>query len=597
LGGISGRRPTPGAPVGGLDGGTGGIGVDPADQLLAAYSAAMDSIAANPPVIFLPHRSVSRNWDRLSLDVPRANFLARVLAEMHVASRVDAATRRAQRLKALSPDGQSHLDLDRWQGFLASLRPVTWRLIALWTALLTLAVAFPVAWGTDYLRVIVPQGLVCNHGDDVYQVLSSIDNGFAWTSPPGCQLLGSGPSLVKMLDQTVHVNLNPGGVVDTVLTVRTGGAALVSLLVVVLLLCLTIVLSAFRSGFKLKRMAFSRQSSSPDRPHSLLQSSIRAEGVYELEREVFASLGTKAPREFPLDLVVSAGWACLPLLVASTLAMSAGLPHLGAAAPGILAMVAASIVLAVAVRIRFLFQAWRSREGANVLEARERWLPDGSTVLVRKGYYPAILLAAGQAVVVITALAAGNGPEDNAANAVFGTLLVWPLATLWSLRVHLELRAAGRSGGQRLAQAPWLCLMPPLCMAAALSVWVADSYTSTALFGVPALVGVFGIPVGIFRLARDVGRLQSHAGDQRAWKTWAAGLAFLPVFFAAPWGFVLYTQRALNQMWREIGSPEPPPAPAMASTARPIESAARSVLLTGVGARERPTSTPAPALG
>jgi hypothetical protein len=66
---------------------------------------------------------------------------------------------------------------------------------------------------------------------------------------------------------------------------------------------------------------------------------------------------------------------------------------------------------------------------------------DGPTVLVRKGYYGAILLAAGQAVVVITALAAGNGPGDNAANAVFGTFLVWPLATLGSLRVHLELRS------------------------------------------------------------------------------------------------------------------------------------------------------------
>jgi hypothetical protein len=127
-------------------------------ELLSGYSEVLDSIAARPAIVFLSRPPVPQGRSGQRFLLPHVNVLAGVLAELHVAARVDALLRRGQRFRALDPQGPSALDLDCLQDFRDSLSPVRRRTLTLWIVLLALAIAFPVAWITDYLRVLAEGG-------------------------------------------------------------------------------------------------------------------------------------------------------------------------------------------------------------------------------------------------------------------------------------------------------------------------------------------------------------------------------------------------------------------------------------------------------
>jgi hypothetical protein len=70
-----------------------------ARELLAGYSEVLDSIAAKPAIVFLSRQYVPQGQSSRRFRLPRANALAAILAELHVAARVDALLRRGRRLR------------------------------------------------------------------------------------------------------------------------------------------------------------------------------------------------------------------------------------------------------------------------------------------------------------------------------------------------------------------------------------------------------------------------------------------------------------------------------------------------------------------
>jgi hypothetical protein len=548
-------------------------------RLLVGYGEALDSLAAKSAIVFLSHRSVPQRWSRWRILLPRANFTAKILAEAHVAARVDALIRRGQRFRALDPRGHSPLDVDCLQNFRNSLSPVTRRTLTLWVVLAALAVAFPVAVIADYLRALAPEAIVCSSRFSFRYIIAKFNGTTPQPVTTSCRVRHTGWSLSETLLRVAHVTPSPGGVIDTVLSVRASGLVIVLLLAVVWILSLCVVLLVFRSGFRLKRLAFSNQQETPTGHGSLLGSGIRSSGLYPLERDVFTAAGLPGPREFPLDLAVTAGMLILPLTIATDLLITATHLRLDFATTATLAAVALGLIAAVFLRLQWLVRAWRSRIGLKVIEPRERWLPDGSTVLVHGGAYGAVLLATGYVVwvVVMAATPYLSISEWVLFQLFLAPLLTWPLGMLWWYRLHRELAADGRCVSLRLVRAPILSLVPLLCLAGFEIIFAVGSpegpsgFTS-AVCAVLVCLGLVGLPVSIYRMGRSLEQLRLHAVPHTRWKARAAGLRAAAMFIV-PIVAMLYFQHSLNRISREIGAPAQRTAPVARAGMRAVIAA------------------------
>ena len=548
----------------------------PARELLAGYSEVLDSIAARPAIVFLSRQYVPQGQSGQHFRLPRANALAAILAELHVAARVDALLRRGQRFRALDPRGPSTLDLDRLQDFRDSLSPVRRRTLTLWIVLLALAVAFPVAWITDYLRVLAPVALICSSR---FSVRAGIAR-FTGTTP-GPVTAGCRPharaGLVEALVRVAHLNLSPGSVVDALSSARSSGLVVVLLLAVIWALCLTVVLLPFRSGFRLKRLAFSTVAQTPARNRSLIWSELRSEGLYRLEREVFTSVGLRRPREFALDLAVSAGTLVLPLTIAVELLIIVTLPRLDFVTTAILAVGACGLIAAVLLRLHWLIGVWSSRTDRKVIALPERQLPDESTILVHSGRYTFVLLLAGYIIAVISAVAQPGVPVPLRIfeALLLAPVLVWSLAMAWWYRLHRDLSACGRSVGLLLVRTPILSIVAPLSLAGTVIIgFVWNIYTSAFVGAASDLLFLFGLismPVSVYHLGRNLAQLRLRATSHRDRKIRAAGLR-AAIMVLAPVPAVPYFQHSFNQISQELTTAaEPPRTDAVGAPPQPLK--------------------------
>lgn len=541
-------------------------------RLLIGYGEALDSIAAKPAIVLPPPLSAPQRWFGRRAVLPGAYAIARILGEAHVAARVDALLRRGRRFRALDLPGRSPLDLGRLEDFRDSLSPVRRRTLALWLVLSGLAVSFPVAWITDYLRALAPEAIVCSRfsiRDDIAKFAGTANG----PAPTGCRGLRSEASLVEALLRITHLNLTPGGVIDALLVARTNGLVVVLLLAVVGILSLCVALLAFRSGFRLKRLAFSVRPPAPADGGWLL----RSEGLYRLEQEVFTAVGLPYRPEFPLDLAVSFGMLVLPLTIAADLLATATLPKLDLITTAMLALAALAVIAVVFVRVQWLLLTWRSRTGLAVVPPRVRGLPDGSTVQVRRGAFGAVLLAAGYIAMEMTALAdpSISGPLRIASLLFFAPVVAWPLSMLWWYRLHRELASCGRCAGLALVRAPILCLVPSLSIAVALVIFFSTAELSglpNSAFGLAIFVGLAGVPASLYRMGRRLHQLRLGAAPRRDWKAHAAGLRAVAMLIV-PVVAILYFQRSLNRISLEIAASASPsrtaaPAGTLASVRR-----------------------------
>jgi uncharacterized membrane protein len=536
-----------------------------ARRLLVGYSEALDSVAAKSS-IFLRHGPAPQRSARPYLILPGANRMAAILAEAHVAARVDALIRRGHRFRAIGLGDSCPFDPECLQEFRDSLSPVKWKTLALWVTLLALAVSFPVAWVTDYVRTLVPKAIVCSSKFSFSSFFES-PNYKPHYATLGCSVHHVGASLVNTFLQVAHLNLSPGSVIDTVLSVRARGFAILLLLTVVMILSLCVVLLVFRAGFQLKRLAFSFPREESVDHESLFTSGIGASGLYALEDQLFNAVGLRCPREFPLDLIVGAGLLMLPLTITVDLFITATIPQLGMRTRTELAVVATGLLLVLLLRLAWLVRVWRCRNGLKVIEPQRRWLPDGTSVLVRSGVYGAVLLSA---ACVFWDLIFAEFPDEPVSVALVIVLLVgpafaWPLSMFWWYRMHRELAAYGRLHGSRIFRAPLLSVIPSVALAAVVILTIVQHYSNNRLvqsdntYGIEAtlvLIAVLCVLISIYRMAWKLGRLRYQVTRRVAWRAFATGAVFTVMFFL-PAAVIVYFQRSLNRIWQEIASTDP----------------------------------------
>ncbi len=432
----------------------------PAVQLLVGYGKALDSIATKPSIMFIQHCSVHSKSTGPCYIVPRVNRAAALLAEAHVAARMDTLIRRVRRFRALDPQGPSQLDLDRLQDFRGSLSPVRWRTLALWVILVTLAIAFPVAVIADTLGRLAPKVIFCSSKFSFRRLVESLHSGNQ--VPFSCSNPKAGASLTKPLLSIAQLSLNPGSVINTLLSIRANSPRVLLLLTIVMISSLCVVLLVFRSGFRLKRLAFSIPPETPTgqrtRPdhESLVRSGISSGGLYDLERRAFAAVGLRCPWEFPFDLAVSAGLLALPLAIAGNLLNWATTPRLDRQATLELAVVAAGLIVAVIVRMWWLVRVWRGRIRPKEMTPQDQWVPNGATAANRSDVYGAVLLATGYAVWDIMFVGVPGMPVLG---SLFFLLLIcpglaWSLSLPWWYGLHREFKIYGRLHGRRTFRAP-----------------------------------------------------------------------------------------------------------------------------------------------
>lgn len=536
-------------------------------RLLAAYGERLDAIAAQPMILFRSPRPVQQRWLGRRVLLPRANFTAKILAEGHVAARVDALLRRARRFRALGGGGRNPLDLDRLDDFRSSLSPVKRSTMALWIILLTLAVAFPVAWVTDYVRAFAPK-FVFGSSFSLEDITDKFTGALPQPLTPGNHV-HSGASLVETLMRVAHVNLSPGSVIDTALSVRTGGPVAILLLLVVSILSLCVVLLVFRSGFRLKRTAFSAGHRARSTRHGSRSTRHQARDLYALEGEVFTAAGLRCPQEFPLDLAVSAGLLVLLPTLAGDFLISATDPQLDLATRAALTVFALGLIAVMLLRLLWLVQVWRCRIGSRVMEPQERWLPNGCSVLVRSGAYGAVLVATGYsflAITIVVGSATGSIIRIILIAVLFSVLVLpavaWPFGMLSWYRMHRELSSGSRCVGLPPFRFPMLALVPPLGIVFYMIAFVVDvtgfaGRTAVFLF----VMGWICCPVSIYRMGRRLELLRCHAAPTTAWRARAAGIRAAATLLLTPVAVMLYFQRSLDRIWREIAAPYPPPRP------------------------------------
>jgi hypothetical protein len=189
-------------------------------ELVAAYGEALDSIAAQPTIMSLSRRPDSQGRiPRRFLPPGGAKAIAAILADMHVAARVDTLLRRGQRFRAIDPVGRYPLDVDRLHDFRDSLSPVRRRTLAVWVVLVALAIAFPVAWITDHLRALAPQALICSSRFSVRAAFARFAGHRLGPVTAGCRAHPE-TSLVEALGRVAHLNLSLGSVIDAFTSVR-----------------------------------------------------------------------------------------------------------------------------------------------------------------------------------------------------------------------------------------------------------------------------------------------------------------------------------------------------------------------------------------
>jgi hypothetical protein len=535
----------------------------PAIRLLIGYGNALDSIAAKRSIVFLPHCSVRPGSPGPCKVLPRVNRMAALLAEAHVAARLDTLLRKGHRSRALDPQEDSQLDLERLQNFRDSLSPAGWKTLALWVILFALAIAFPVAKIADYLRTLVPRIIVCSSTYSFAAMSASLSGS---SQQPNCRVHHEA-SLEKTLLRVAHLNLNAGSFIDTVLSVRASGFIGLLLLTVVMILSVCVVLLVFRSGFRLKRLAFSIPPETPadqrEKPdhESLLRSGTGSGGLYELERSVFAAVRLRPPREFPLDLAVAAGLLALPVTIVADLFILAATPRLDVRTRIELFAAATGLIVAIILRLWWLGRVWRSRIGPEGMKPRRERVRNATTVLARSSWYGAVLLATCCAVWDMMFVEEPREPFLQGAIFLFlvSPAVAWSLSWPWWYWLHRDLNVYSRLYGHRTFRAPVLCVVPLLSAAAAAVMFLTTFYLPEnafiksgpyiTTFLALSAVGIFGCPAGIYRMAWKLKRLRCDMPYPR-WRANAAGLAATGMYVLPPVAF-LHFHRSLNRIWAE----------------------------------------------
>lgn len=305
-----------------------------------------------------------------------------------------------------------------------------------------------------------------------------------------------------------------------------------------------VVLRPLMPAFRLKRMLFNL-APEPERRHrsAVARWSVsQSTGLYDRERRVFAELDSRPPAEFPLDLAVSTVATVVPLTLCGILV------RLAIASPELRSQAytsAAWVLVAVLVRLAWLWRTWRRRElgRSGPFTPYEVRIRAGRAIA--KVEYPVgvrqllfLLFFVSFAFNIYAANRWGRWPNAISVPRVLvgSTILALVLFVLFSLpwwyRINRELRDLERSYDSRspgwsfgflfMTPVGWCLVLPP-CIA-------------------------------VFKTGKLIQRAQARAGlpvTMRSPWILAPGVFFAPLLFS-------YLQRELNKIWKAEGQPLDP---------------------------------------
>jgi hypothetical protein len=512
-------------------------------QLLRGYFAVLDSIEADRRIVFRSSWAIpcGQSGRRRA---PRANFTARILAQAHVAARLDMLLARGRRCRAVDPRGQSPFDLDYLQDFRDSLSPVKRRTLTVWVTLAALAIAFPVAWATDRLRLIAPKVIICSPKSLFARLTLLTGRQPVRTSCKPSPKSG----VVQALTSAAHVKLTPGGVLDSFQKLRLSGLWVILLLAVIWILCISIVLLAFRSGFRLKRLAFLTEGDAAASPVLPFWPESTSGGMYSLERKVFKAVHIPPPQEFPLDLAVSVGVLVLPITIAVDLLTVTVNAHI-LAPKVVLTIAAAATLMLVIIRLGWLIRVWLSRSSARKMPPSKIWLPDGSIILIRGGAQGTVFLGSVYAMWLILII---SEPGETLAYRVTlflvsVPLISWLIGIPWWYRLFREFRHYPHSSSD-LKMFPFVAtsLIVPIAIGLLF-------ITGDGDWGLVFWVGLLCVVATQYGMTRRMDRARGHASSAK-WKIFLQHLRAVTMCIA-PFMAAAYVNYAINQLWNDKMNP------------------------------------------
>jgi hypothetical protein len=486
----------------------------PVRELLRAYHGVLDAVDDLPAVPFVLWTHADRGLPARLRYLPRPKWLLRLFVVRHLDASLALLARRYSAGAALGSLSEADLrDREAVKEFRQSLPPVrqVLYLVLLVVAVLTVARPLPVL-----LAKVVPWSARIAGSESWQATIEQLGQGFS---------LDAG-SLDKALNSLVK-----------------GGPGQTAAVLFVLALAAYLVLRPFMPAFRLKRMLLNL---SADRPRPWPSATSRwsvsqATGIYEQERQVFAGLGVRRPREVPFDLLVPALAMLVPLAY-SIPSISWAITGSSAATDRWIIGVDSTLVLVIAVvRLGWLYRIWRRRLGRfGPCMPFEVAIPTDGRLSVAKVERPVgiRILVFG---LLLVAFSAGATPHDTPTQLsaiIFALLLTAPLSYLWWRRVNHELRGLDEpAAGPRSTRRRFATRIGTIMR----TVTVVPAFNA---------------------LTRRIRRAQTRAGLPQ---TLRFGWLLVPALLVHPL-LVAYLQYELNKIWTALGEPlDPwngsPPAP------------------------------------
>lgn len=316
---------------------------------------------------------------------PRLTVLVRFFMRLHVRRGVEGLHRRLSAERALGGNTAMAADEEAVRLYSEAVPPTHGR---------ALAVAFAAG-------VLVVGRLAVQYAGEILSRIPDLANRSYSVAPSvgadrPIEVSRDAQQLVRRLGESVTEGVpSPGKLVDALLSAHLGDLAIV---IAATSLAVYVVLRPWVPSFRFKRMLLNVGGDMAAAGVTTERwSTASRTGVFATEDSVFRSLGTRPPREFPLDLVAGVLLCVVPIGLGAYLMTRARWEPVWTAGWlyfDVTLQLGLLLVLVGAARIAWLVRTWRRRcRGGQAAEPPyEMQLADGRRVVVRDPLCAALLV-------------------------------------------------------------------------------------------------------------------------------------------------------------------------------------------------------------
>jgi hypothetical protein len=479
----------------------------PVRELLVAYHGVLGAVDGLPAVPFVLWTHADRGLPARLRYLPRPKWLLRLFVVRHFDASLALLARRYSAGAALGSLSETDLrDREAVKEFRQSLPPVRQVLCFVLLVVAVLAVARPLpALLAKYLR----RAALTGRSESWQATIEQLGQGFSTDAG----------SLDKALNTLVK-----------------GGPGQTAELIFLLALAAYLVLRPFVPAFRLKRMLLNLSADRREpRPSATSRWSVsQSTGIYEQERQVFAELGVRRPREVPFDLLVLALALLVPLAYAVSGVKEAISGSSTASDRWLSASIATLLLIIAVVRLGWLYRMWRRRLGRfGPCMPFEVGIPTDGRLSVAKVERPVGVRILVFGLLLLSGIA-GKEPQETLPDLLAGVLaaallFTAPLSYLWWRRVNHELRGLDEPVGPRSTRRRFATRIGTIVR----TVTVVPAFNA---------------------LIRRIRRAQARVGLPQ---TLRFGWLLVPALLVHPL-LVAYLQYELNKIWTALGEPLDP---------------------------------------